>query len=93
MNTDESISLSTSQNIAKLDRNHFLIKGNATAYFKEEVIIDFEPVKAIDPFLSPPRLSSFSIIPTFNQDSKYYTLAFINPFDADQEEEDDKIRT
>ena len=38
MNTDESISLSTSQNIAKLDRNHFLIKGNATAYFKEEVI-------------------------------------------------------
>lgn len=41
MNTDESISLSTSQNITKIDHHHLLLRGDATAYFKDEVIIDF----------------------------------------------------
>jgi hypothetical protein len=56
------------------------------------VVIDFEPVKAIESEFTPQRLTTFSIIPTFNPDGKYYTTAFLNPFD-DEMEEDGKMIT
>lgn len=49
-------------------------------------------MKAIDPEITPQRLTTFSIIPTFNPDGKYYTTAFLNPFD-DEMEDDDKMIT
>ena len=55
-------------------------------------MIDFQPVKAIDSQYSQQRLTTFSIIPTFNPDGKYYTTAFLNPFD-DEMEEDNKMLT
>jgi|LakMenE01Jun11ns_1017448.scaffolds.fasta_scaffold8646019_2 hypothetical protein len=57
------------------------MKGTARSYIKEEISVEFEPVKAIDPNIDPHHLSTFSIIPTFNNDGKYYTLGFLNPFD------------
>jgi hypothetical protein len=90
MYIDQSASLSATTHSEPPTTNHFHLKGDHNAYFQEEVLVDFQPVKAIDAQQSPQRLTTFSIIPTFNPDGKYYTTAFLNPFD-DEIEEDGKM--
>ena len=92
MYTDQSCSISATDNSENTTENYFLMRGTETTHFKEEVMIDFQPVKAIDSQYSQQRLTTFSIIPTFNPDGKYYTAAFLNPFD-DEMEEDNKMLT
>lgn len=92
MYSDQSCSISSTYNSENLSENYLVLKGSESTYFEEEVVIDFEPVKAIDSEYSQQRLTTFSIIPTFNSDGKYYTTAFLIPFD-DEMEEDGKMLT
>lgn len=75
-----------------ITHNHFYLRGSEATHLQTEVVVDFQPVKALDPSISAHHLATFSIIPTFNSDGKYYTTAFLNPFD-DELEEDDKMIT
>ena len=56
--------------------------GKAGTHFRGEVRVDFTPVKALE--LSDPhhKLRDYSILPIFNNDNRYYSQAFITPYDG-----------
>jgi len=59
---------------------HFLFFEGCNEKNSHVVVeVDFTPVKA---FKAEGKLSQFPIIPRFNNDRKFYTPAFFNPFEG-----------
>lgn len=58
----------------------FQLEGKKGSYFVDPISSDFSPVRALELFNKNQQLISYSIIPTFNADGRFYSQAFLVPF-------------
>ena len=68
-----------------------MLKGNSRLYVKNNLQVSFAPVKALEWKENDTRLASFSIIPKFNSDGKYYSQAFSTDYEGT--DPDSKLRS
>lgn len=61
-----------------MESNWFMLKGNKDCYFNAKVAVEYTP--AICAKRESNNIEICSIIPTFNNDGKYFTPAFIVPY-------------
>lgn len=59
------------------DSHEFILIGKPHLFLKEKITVSFAPVKALEMLDSSQELKSFSVIPRFNFDRKYYSQAFL----------------
>lgn len=71
--------------------NIFELEGGEGDEWGLSVRVDFEPVLALDLEMEQQKMVLFSIIPVFNADGRFYSPAFVNPYEV--EEADGKLHT
>ena len=72
----------------RLERSPYELSmwGKAGTHYREHVVIDFSPVKALELTDPSQHLRTYSILPTFNNDERFYSQAFITPYDGTEDD-------